>query len=175
MNAISQIQDDKSDQVNYFESQGKLLQAQRIKDRTNNDIEMLETLGFTSGIENYSIYFDGRMEGDPPTTLLDYFPADSLYFVDESHITMPQIGAMYAGDRSRKLTLVDYGFRLPSALNNRPLTRAEFESKVNQIVYVSATPGAYEVGYGQRLSDPHNLISEEDYWLKVKEGWVKDL
>ena len=109
---------------------------------------MLESMGFCGGIENYSWYFDQRQDGEAGNTLLDYFPDDSLCFIDESHITLPQIGAMYAGDRSRKQTLIDYGFRLPSALNNRPLQRHEFFQKVGQLVYVSATPGPFELGFG---------------------------
>ena len=147
-NAIDKIQQDLDFQVKYFESIGKLLEAQRIKDRTNMDIEMLQEMGFCSGIENYSSYFDGRDIGQPPTTLLDYFPDDSLCFVDESHITIPQVGAMFAGDRSRKENLVNYGFRLPSAMNNRPLKKKEFFNAVGQIIYVSATPADWELGHG---------------------------
>jgi excinuclease ABC subunit B len=132
--------------VQAYEADGKFLQAQRIKERTLNDIEMLSTLGYCSGIENYSIYFDGRQGGEAPTTLLDYFPDDALTFVDESHITLSQIGAMYNGDHSRKSTLIEYGFRLPSALNNRPLKINEFYTKQDQLVYVSATPGDFELG-----------------------------
>jgi len=144
--AIKQIEVDLIDRVSYFENEGKLLQAQRIKDRTMNDMEMLETVGFVGGIENYSSYFDGRSDGEPPSTLLDYFPDDSLCFIDESHITLSQIGAMYNGDRSRKQTLVEYGFRLPSALNNRPLRINEFFSRTGQLIYVSATPAEFEFG-----------------------------
>jgi excinuclease ABC subunit B len=146
--AIKVIEKDMQFQVKSFESQGKLLQAQRIKDRTNMDMEMLQEVGFCGGIENYSSYFDGRGDGEAPTTLLDYFPDDSICFIDESHITLPQIGAMYAGDRSRKETLVEYGFRLPSAMNNRPLRKREFFNNVGQMIYVSATPGQWEYGYG---------------------------
>ena len=156
LNAIATIQKDMEFQVKFFESQGKLLQAQRIKDRTNMDIEMLQEMGFCSGIENYSSYFDGRLDGQAPTTLLDYFPDDSLCFVDESHITIPQIGAMHAGDRSRKETLVDYGFRLPSAMNNRPLKKNEFFNSVGQLIYVSATPNDWEMGYG-KFEDNENV------------------
>lgn len=144
--AIVQIEADMMDRVQIFESEGKLLQAQRIKDRTMNDMEMLETVGFVGGIENYSSYFDGRSDGEPPSTLLDYFPDDALCFVDESHITLSQIGAMYNGDRSRKQTLVEYGFRLPSALNNRPLRINEFFNRTGQLIYVSATPAEFEFG-----------------------------
>lgn len=144
--AIKDIEADLIDRVAYFENEGKLLQAQRIKDRTMNDMEMLETVGFVGGIENYSSYFDGRADGEPPSTLLDYFPDDSLCFVDESHITLSQIGAMYNGDRSRKQTLVEYGFRLPSAMNNRPLRINEFFNRTGQLIYVSATPAEFEFG-----------------------------
>ena len=144
--AIKDIEADMIDRVALFESEGKLLQAQRIKDRTMNDMEMLETVGFVGGIENYSSYFDGRGDGEPPSTLLDYFPDDALCFVDESHITLSQIGAMYNGDRSRKQTLVEYGFRLPSALNNRPLRINEFFNRTGQLIYVSATPAEFEFG-----------------------------
>lgn len=146
--AITNIETDMNFQAKSFESQGKLLQAQRIKDRTNMDLEMLQEMGFCSGIENYSSYFDGRNDGEPPSTLLDYFPDDSICFIDESHMTLPQIGAMYAGDRSRKETLVEFGFRLPTSLNNRPLKRKEFFNSIGQVVYVSATPGEWELGKG---------------------------
>jgi excinuclease ABC subunit B len=144
-NAIGNIENDLADRVKEFQTDNKLLFAERIKQRTENDLEMLKNLGFTSGIENYSIYFDNRQDGEPPTTLLDYFPDDALTFIDESHITISQLGGMYNGDRARKLNLVDYGFRLPSAMNNRPLQRDEFYNKVNQIIYVSATPKEFEL------------------------------
>jgi excinuclease ABC subunit B len=160
-NAIKNIESDLIDRVEVFEKEGKLLQAQRIKDRTMADIEMLENLGYVGGIENYSSYFDGRQNGEPPATLLDYFPDDSITFVDESHITLPQIGAMYSGDRSRKETLVEYGFRLPSAMNNRPLRINEFFGKQNQLVYVSATPSEFEFGrkntLGKEIVEHRNL------------------
>ena len=124
---------------------GQLLEAQRLEQRTNYDIEMLKEMGYTSGIENYSRHMDGRKEGEPPYTLLDFFPEDYLLVIDESHVTMPQIRGMYNGDRARKQMLVDYGFRLPSALDNRPLKLAEFEQRVHQIIYISATPGPYEM------------------------------
>lgn len=132
------------EQLKVFENEGKLLEAQRLKQRTEYDIEMLKEMGFTSGIENYSRHMDGRKAGEPPFTLLDFFPDDFLIVVDESHVTMPQIRGMYNGDRARKQQLIDYGFRLPSALDNRPLTLGEFEKHVQQIVYMSATPGVYE-------------------------------
>jgi excinuclease ABC subunit B len=147
-NGVKQIARDLDARVAEYHSQGKLLQAQRIKDRTENDLVMLQEMGFCSGIENYSSYFDGRQMGEAPNTLLDYFPDDSLCFIDESHITLPQIGAMYSGDRSRKETLIEYGFRLPTALNNRPLRRQEFFDSVGQMIYVSATPGEWELGMG---------------------------
>jgi excinuclease ABC subunit B len=145
---IKQIAKDLDDRIKEFQSKGKLLQAQRIKDRTENDLIMLQEMGFCGGIENYSSYFDGRSMGEAPNTLLDYFPDDSLCFIDESHITLPQIGAMYSGDRSRKETLVEYGFRLPAAMNNRPLKKQEFFDRVGQMIYVSATPGEWELGMG---------------------------
>jgi excinuclease ABC subunit B len=126
-------------------AQNKLLEEQRLKERTRFDLEMIEEMGYCTGIENYSRHLDGRKPGDPPAVLLNYFPADFLLFIDESHITIPQLNGMYRGDRSRKRTLVEYGFRLPSAVDNRPLTFEEFEQKVNQVVYVSATPGEYEL------------------------------
>jgi len=158
--AIELIEVDLAKRIEYFESRNELLFAERIKQRTRNDIEMLETVGYVNGIENYSIYFDGRKDGEPPSTLLDYFPDDMLCFIDESHITLPQLGAMYAGDRSRKQTLIDYGFRLPSALNNRPLKINEFFAKVNQLVYVSATPGDFELGLADLKINQANYQTE---------------
>lgn len=142
--AIAKIQAELEEQLAVFEKEGKLLEAQRLKQRTEYDIEMLREMGYTNGVENYSRHMDGRSEGEPPYTLLDFFPDDFLIMIDESHMTMGQIKGMYNGDRSRKEMLVNYGFRLPSALDNRPLRREEFESYVHQIVYVSATPGDYE-------------------------------
>ena len=142
--AIREITRECDAQVEMFRSQDKLLEAQRIAQRTAYDIEMLTEIGFCTGIENYSRVIQGRAPGTPPTTLLDYFPKDFLMFIDESHVTLPQCRAMYAGDRSRKDSLVNYGFRLPSAYDNRPLNFEEFDSKINQVVYVSATPGDYE-------------------------------
>jgi excinuclease ABC subunit B len=142
--AIASIQKELDDRLAILKSENKLLEAQRLEQRTNYDIEMLREMGYTSGIENYSRHMDGRKEGEPPYTLLDFFPDDFLIVIDESHVTMPQIRGMYNGDRARKQMLVDYGFRLPSALDNRPLRLEEFEKHVNQIVYVSATPGPYE-------------------------------
>lgn len=142
--AISQIQAELDERLRVLRSENKLLEAQRLEQRTNYDIEMMREMGYTSGIENYSRHMDGRSEGEPPYTLLDFFPDDFLLVIDESHVTMPQIRGMYNGDRARKQMLVDYGFRLPSALDNRPLRLEEFEEHVHQIVYVSATPGPYE-------------------------------
>ena len=142
--AMAEIRKECDQQVEFFRSQDKLLEAQRIAQRTNYDLEMLTEIGFCTGIENYSRVIQGREPGTPPTTLLDYFPDDFLLFVDESHVTLPQCRAMYAGDRSRKDALVNYGFRLPSAYDNRPLNFTEFDSKLNQVIYVSATPAEYE-------------------------------
>ena len=142
---IYEIQDEALAQENYFKSQGKLVEAQRLKERVNYDLEMIRELGYCSGIENYSRFFDRRKPGTRPFCLLDYFPSDYLMVIDESHQTIPQVSGMYGGDRSRKLTLVDYGFRLPSALDNRPLNFHEFESLQQQVVFVSATPGNYEL------------------------------
>ena len=142
--AMAEIRKECDQQVEFFRSQDKLLEAQRIAQRTAYDLEMLTEIGFCTGIENYSRVIQGREPGTPPTTLLDYFPEDFLLFVDESHVTLPQCRAMYAGDRSRKDSLVNYGFRLPSAYDNRPLNFAEFDEKLNQIIYVSATPAEYE-------------------------------
>ncbi len=142
--AMAEIRRECDQQVEWFQQNNKLLEAQRIAQRTNYDLEMLTEIGFCTGIENYSRVIQGREPGTPPTTLMDYFPVDFLLFIDESHVTLPQCRAMYGGDRSRKDSLVNYGFRLPSAYDNRPLNFEEFESKLNQIVYVSATPGEYE-------------------------------
>jgi len=147
---IKQIEADLVERVAYFEKEGRLLEAQRIAQRTNYDIEMLKEIGFVSGIENYSRYFDGRRPGEPPFSLLDYFPPDFICFIDESHVTVPQIRGMYNGDRARKTQLVDYGFRLPSAFDNRPLTFLEFEQRIPQMVFVSATPGEYEAAHSLR-------------------------
>ena len=143
--ALTRIKDEMDVQVAQFTKEGKLLEAQRIKQRTEYDIEMMREMGYTSGIENYSRHMEGRAEGEPPFTLLDFFPKDFNIMIDESHVTMPQIRGMYNGDRARKQQLVDYGFRLPSALDNRPLKLEEFEKHVNRILYVSATPGPYEM------------------------------
>ncbi len=143
--AVEQIRIDLAERIRYFRSQNMLLEEQRIEQRTLYDLEMMEEMGFCHGIENYSRYFDGRQPGEAPYTLIDYFPDDFVLFVDESHITIPQTGAMYRGDRSRKETLVNYGFRLPAALDNRPLNFQEFQARIRQVVYVSATPADYEL------------------------------
>ncbi|HEU0064105.1 MAG TPA: excinuclease ABC subunit UvrB, partial [Flavisolibacter sp.] len=144
-NVMYEIQDEMQAQVDYFKSSGKFIEAQRIKERVEYDLEMIRELGFCNGIENYSRFFDRRKPGTRPFCLLDYFPKDFLCVIDESHQTIPQVSGMYGGDRSRKLTLVDYGFRLPSALDNRPLNFHEFSNMLNQVIYVSATPGDYEL------------------------------
>lgn len=143
--AADRILEEMRERVEYFRERNKLIEAQRIEERTRFDVEMLKEMGYCNGIENYSRYLTGRQPGDPPPTLLEYFPEDSLFFIDESHVSIPQLGGMFRGDRSRKQTLVEYGFRLPSALDNRPLTFEEFEGHVNQAIYVSATPGPYEL------------------------------
>ena len=145
--SITQIEEELEERIQWFKSQDKLIEAQRIAERTNFDIEMMRETGFCSGIENYSRFLSGLEAGQPPYTLIDYFPEDFIMMIDESHKTIPQIGGMYAGDQSRKSTLVDYGFRLPSAKDNRPLSFEEFEGKVNQLLFVSATPGVYEANH----------------------------
>ena len=164
--AASDIRDELGLRLAEFRNQGKLLEAQRLSQRTELDLEMLEELGYCNGVENYSRHLDGRSAGEAPSCLLDYFPRDYLLFVDESHITVPQVGGMYKGDRSRKQTLVDYGFRLPSALDNRPLKFDEFSSMINQVVYVSATPGKYELDQSQgiiaeQIIRPTGLVDPE--------------
>ncbi|MBD5553039.1 MAG: excinuclease ABC subunit UvrB [Desulfovibrio sp.] len=149
--AANDIRLELGDRLAWFQGQGKLVEAQRLEQRTQLDLEMLEELGYCNGIENYTRHLDGRKEGEPPSCLLSYFPRDFLLFVDESHITVPQVGGMFKGDRSRKQTLVDYGFRLPSALDNRPLQFHEFCERINQVVYVSATPGRYELDASQGI------------------------
>jgi excinuclease ABC subunit B len=151
--ALSQIEQDMKQEVASLSKRQKLLEAQRLQERTNFDLEMLRTTGYCNGIENYSRYFDGRKNGEPPYTLLDYLPAESLVFVDESHMTIPQIGGMYAGDRSRKQTLIDYGFRLKAAFDNRPLNFEEFNKRVPNLTYISATPGPYEKDVSQQVAE----------------------
>ena len=176
--AISQIQEELEARLKVLRSENKLLEAQRLEQRTNYDIEMMREMGYTSGIENYSRHMDGRQEGEPPYTLLDFFPDDFLLVIDESHVTMPQIRGMYNGDRARKQMLVDYGFRLPSALDNRPLRLEEFEQHVNQIVYVSATPGPYEMEQTetvvQQIIRPTGLLDPE-VEIRPIMGQINDL
>ncbi len=149
--AMDDIRVELQERLHYFKTNNKLVEAQRLEQRTQLDLEMLEELGYCNGVENYSRHLDGRKEGEPPFCLLDYFPKDFLFFVDESHISVPQVGGMYKGDRSRKQTLVDFGFRLPSALDNRPLQFDEFQDFIGQTVYVSATPGRYEIAQSQGI------------------------
>ena len=144
-NAIREIQDDMVKQVDFFNEIEKPFEAKRLQERTELDLEMMKELGYCSGIENYSRYFDGRLPGSRPFCLLDYFPKDYLMVIDESHVTIPQVHAMYGGDRSRKEVLVEHGFRLPAAMDNRPLKFEEFEGMQNQVIYVSATPADYEL------------------------------
>lgn len=156
--AAGDIRGELAQRLTYFKDHGKLVEAQRLEQRTQLDLEMIEELGYCNGIENYTRHLDGRKPGEPPSCLLNYFPRDFLLFVDESHITVPQIGGMFKGDRSRKLTLVDYGFRLPSALDNRPLQFDEFTALLNQVVYVSATPGRYELDQAQGVVDRKSVV-----------------
>ena len=176
--AIRDIEVELEDRVRYFRSEDKLLEAQRISERTNFDIEMMRETGFCSGIENYSRHLSGLKEGEPPHTLLDYFPDDFIIMVDESHMTIPQIRGMYAGDRSRKRTLVDYGFRLPSALDNRPLNFEEFEQHINQMMFVSATPNVYEdeheLARVEQIIRPTGLLDPE-IDVRPVEGQIDDL
>ena len=176
--AIRDIEAELEDRVRYFRSEDKLLEAQRISERTNFDIEMMRETGFCSGIENYSRHLSGLKEGEPPHTLLDYFPDDFIIMVDESHMTIPQIRGMYAGDRSRKRTLVDYGFRLPSALDNRPLNFEEFEQHINQMMFVSATPNVYEdeheLARVEQIIRPTGLLDPE-IDVRPVEGQIDDL
>jgi excinuclease ABC subunit B len=176
--AIEEIENELAERLREFESAGKLLEAQRIKMRTNFDLEMIRELGFCSGIENYSRHIDGRAPGEPPSCLLDYFPEDFLTVIDESHATVPQIGAMYEGDSSRKRTLVEHGFRLPSALDNRPLRWSEFQQRVGQTVYLSATPGKHELaasdGVVEQIIRPTGLVDPKIV-LKPTKGQIDDL
>lgn len=176
--AIEEIENELASRLRDFEGAGKLLEAQRIKMRTSFDLEMIRELGFCSGIENYSRHIDGRAPGEPPSCLLDYFPEDFLTVIDESHATVPQIGAMYEGDSSRKRTLVEHGFRLPSALDNRPLRWAEFQQRVGQTVYLSATPGKYELaaadGVVEQIIRPTGLVDPKIV-LKPTKGQIDDL
>ncbi len=176
--AMRDIEDEMWQRVKYFEENDKLLEAQRIRQRTQYDLEMMQEIGFCTGIENYSRVIAGRAPGTPPTTLIDYFPDDFLLFVDESHVTLPQVRAMYNGDHSRKQSLVDYGFRLPSAFDNRPLTFDEFTSRIHQAVYVSATPGDYErersANTAEQLIRPTGLLDPEVF-VRPIEGQIDDL
>jgi len=176
--ALEEIEHEMIARVKEFEQQGKLLEAQRIKMRTTFDLEMIRELGFCSGIENYSRHLDGRQPGSAPSCLLDYFPEDFLTVIDESHATVPQIGAMYEGDSSRKRTLVEYGFRLPSAMDNRPLKWSEFLDRVGQTVYLSATPGKYELGVGdgvvEQIIRPTGLVDPQIV-VKPTKGQIDDL
>ena len=151
--ALQNISADLEERIRFFEAQGKQIEAYRIKQRTNYDMDMMREIGYCSGIENYSRYFDGRAPGQPPYTLLDYFPDDFIMFIDESHMSLPQLRAMYNGDRARKTNLVDYGFRLPAAFDNRPLNFEEFNERITQVVYVSATPGPYEMQMADNVAE----------------------
>ena len=176
--AVRDIEEELEERVRYFKSEDKLLEAQRISERTNFDIEMLKETGFCSGIENYSRHLAGLAPGTSPHTLIDYFPDDFLIIIDESHKTIPQIRGMYFGDQSRKGTLVDYGFRLPSARDNRPLSFDEFESKINQLMFVSATPGEYEADHEllrtEQIIRPTGLLDPE-VCVRPVEGQIDDL
>ncbi|MBE6049228.1 MAG: excinuclease ABC subunit UvrB [Clostridium sp.] len=176
--SIRRIEDELEDRLKELNAQDKILEAQRLKQRTNFDIEMIREMGYCTGIENYSRIFDKRDPGTAPKTLLDYFPDDYLMFIDESHVTLPQVRAMYAGDRSRKDTLVEYGFRLPCAYDNRPLKFPEFEKKVNQVVFVSATPGQYELDNSEEVAEqiirPTGLLDPEII-IRPVENQIDDL
>ena len=176
--AITSIEQELDERLKVLKAQDKLLEAQRLKQRTEYDLEMMQEVGYCSGIENYSRHMSNRQPGDPPYTLLDYFPDDYLLMIDESHVTVPQLRAMYNGDRSRKTTLVDYGFRLPSALDNRPLTFDEFTERINQVIYVSATPGPYELGVSTNTAEqiirPTGLL-DPDIEVRPIEGQIDDL
>lgn len=178
LKAIEDIEKECDERVEYFKNEGKLIEAQRIAERTNYDMEMLTEVGFCKGIENYSRVLSGRAPGSCPTTLLDYFPEDFVLFIDESHVTLPQVRAMSGGDRSRKENLINYGFRLPSAIDNRPLTFDEFQSKLNQIVYVSATPGEFEKERStqqvEQVIRPTGLLDPE-ISVRPVEGQIEDL
>ncbi|HOD93698.1 MAG TPA: excinuclease ABC subunit UvrB [Clostridia bacterium] len=176
--ALEDIQDELEERVSFFEKEGKIVEAYRLKQRTNYDLEMIKNIGFCSGIENYSRHIDGRKAGQPPATLLSFYPEDFLMFIDESHVTVPQIGGMHKGDKSRKKNLIEYGFRLPSAYDNRPLTFEEFKKKQNQCIYVSATPGDYEIQVSQQVAEqiirPTGLMDPKIEIRPVK-GQIDDL
>jgi excinuclease ABC subunit B len=176
--AITNIEAELADRLETFKREGKLLEAQRLEQRTKYDLEMLREVGYCSGIENYSRHLDGRDPGTPPWTLVDYFPPDYLLVIDESHMTVPQIGGMWGGDRNRKMTLVEYGFRLPSAIDNRPLSFQEFEQRMGQVIYTSATPGPYEMEHAgqvvQQIIRPTGLVDPEVHVRPVA-GQIDDL
>lgn len=176
--SIGKIEDELENRLTELNSQDKLLEAQRLRQRTNYDIEMIREMGYCSGIENYSRILDGRAAGTPPKTLIDYFPEDFLMFIDESHVTLPQVRAMYAGDKSRKTSLVEYGFRLPCAYDNRPLQFEEFEGKINQVVFVSATPGKYEAEHekvvAEQIIRPTGLL-DPPIEIRPVTGQIDDL
>jgi len=176
--AIESIKQELEERLKELKQQEKLLEAARLEARTNYDIEMLREAGYCTGVENYSRHLSGRAPGSPPWTLLDYFPDDFLLFIDESHMTLPQVRGMYHGDRSRKQTLVDYGFRLPSALDNRPLNFAEFQEHINQVIYTSATPAEYEYEHSQQVAEqlvrPTGLL-EPTIEVKPTRGQIDDL
>ena len=177
--AITAILRDRDEQVKYFTDENKLIEAQRIEQRVTYDVEMMKEIGYCSGIENYSRYFDGRKPGEPPFTLLDYFPRDFIMFIDESHMTVPQIRAMYRGDYARKKSLVDYGFRLPAAYDNRPLNFEEFNRRIGQVIYVSATPAPYELklagpAVAEQIIRPTGLL-DPPVILKPTKGQIDDL
>lgn len=178
LKATAAIERDEEEEVRFFTDSGKLIEAQRLKQRTDYDLEMIKEIGFCHGIENYSRYFDGRGVGEPPFTLLDYFPKDYIVFIDESHITIPQIGAMYNGDKSRKTNLVEYGFRLKSAFDNRPLTFKEFDERVGQVICVSATPAPYELSEAgqvvEQLIRPTGLLDPEIF-VRPTKNQIDDL
>ena len=177
-NALNNILEDKEERIKFFEDNGKLIEAQRINERVSYDVEMMQEMGYCNGIENYSRYFDGRSVGEPPFTLMDYFPKGFLTLIDESHMTLPQIRAMYNGDRARKTNLVDYGFRLPSAFDNRPLNFEEFKERLNQRIYISATPAEYEKNEAgqivEQLIRPTGLLDPEIEVIKT-EGQIEVL
>ena len=176
--ALGKIQDELQDRLSFFKKNGQLLEAQRLEQRTKFDLEMMEETGFVKGIENYSRYLTNRETGEQPATLLDYFPDDYLLVIDESHMTIPQVRGMYNGDRARKEVLVEHGFRLPSALDNRPLTFSEFERHINQVIYMSATPAEYELSRSskpiEQVIRPTGLIDPK---IEVRpiDGQIDDL
>ena len=178
LRALDEIENEMIERVEFFRSQGKLIEAQRIEERTRYDLEMMQEIGYCSGVENYSRVLAGRAPGSTPSTLLDYFPRDFIMFIDESHVTLPQVRAMGGGDRRRKENLVEFGFRLPSAYDNRPLSFEEFEKKLGQVVFVSATPAAYEREHSsqtvEQLIRPTGLVDPE-IEVRPVDGQVDDL